>query len=169
MSPERAHETRQRIGLGDLVAGLLIAAFGGIYLWQVTVIPRGAAHSVVPPWGFPLFVGIGLSTLGLVLALKGGVLALRGQKRRHLPLEPIDWRPLLGVVGATILYTWLWTRLGFIAATILLIVCVARLFGSRAWLRNTIYAVLFTFVAYAIFALGIGIRLPAGDVFAPIL
>ncbi len=53
---------------------------------------------------------------------------------------------------------------GFTLASIVLFVCVARAFGSRALVRDAVIATVFALVAYFGFAKTLGINIGAGFV-----
>ena len=148
----------------DGVSGLLIAGLGAIYLAEGSKIAQGASHAVVPPWGFPLFVGCGLTATGLLIFILAVLKTARGHVSAHSESGPdsIDWPSAFSAIGILILYVGLFVALGFIASTTFMILAMARVFGSRSILRDTLYAIGFSVIAYAIFTYGIGVPLPAG-------
>jgi putative tricarboxylic transport membrane protein len=148
----------------DGVSGLLIAAVGAFYLVEGSKIAQGASHAVVPPWGFPLFVGCGLTATGLLISIFAILKAARGRISTDGESVPdrIDWPSTLAAMGILIGYVGLFVVLGFIVSTTLMILALARVFGSRSILRDALYAIGFSVIAYAIFTYGIGVPLPAG-------
>lgn len=145
----------------ELAAGALIAVFGIFYTAETANIGQGASHAVVPPWAFPLVVGLGLTAVGILLCLFAVLKAARSAATAT-EAQPIDWRAALSVMAVLILYALAFEPAGFLLATIVMIPLVAWIFGSRSLVRDLIYAVLFSTGFYTIFTYGIGVPLPAG-------
>jgi putative tricarboxylic transport membrane protein len=78
---------------------------------------------------------------------------------QHLPM---DWVSFAWVSGGIIAYGLLVERVGFIFASTVLFVCVARSFSSRRWAMNIVVGLLLAVVVFAIFNYGLGLSLPAG-------
>ena len=75
---------------------------------------------------------------------------------------PVDW-PALAWLGAGLaLNVALIGVLGFVLASTILFVCVARAFGSRRPARDAAIAILFSFVTYIGFDRVLGISIGAG-------
>ncbi|HYN63683.1 MAG TPA: tripartite tricarboxylate transporter TctB family protein, partial [Candidatus Limnocylindrales bacterium] len=75
--------------------------------------------------------------------------------------EP-DWMAFFVISAGVILHMVLIGWAGFIIASILLFVLVARGFGSRKPVRDLIIAVILAVTVYFLFTAGLGLNLPAG-------
>ena len=110
----------------------------------------------------PQFVGVGLILLGAGLlreALTGGFRGVDEEAEKHLPM---DWVSFAWVSGGIIVYGLLVERVGFIFASTVLYVLVARSFGSRRWVLNIAVGLRPRRLVFAIFNYGLGLTLPAG-------
>jgi putative tricarboxylic transport membrane protein len=146
---------------GVLAIGLAVLA-GSFYL------PTGGGYAQVGPGVVPRIVGVGLIFLGGLLlreALAGGFPGVDEEAEAKLPM---DWAAFGWVSAGIIGYGLLVERAGFIIASTLLFVLVARGFNSRRWLLNAVTGLVLAIVVFAIFNYGLGLTLPAG-VIAPLL
>ena len=149
------------VSVGILSIGVLIL-IGSFYL------PAGAGYAQVGPGVVPKFVGGGLILLGAALlreALTGGYRGVDEEAEKHLPM---DWVSFAWVSGGIILYGLLVETLGFVFASTILFVMVARSFGNRRWVLNIVVGVLLAAFVFAIFNYGLGLTLPPG-ILKPIL
>ena len=76
--------------------------------------------------------------------------------------KPIAWPAFAWVSAALIGYGLLVERAGFVLASTLLFVLVARGFDSRRWLLNALTGAVLAVLIFAIFNYGLGLTLPAG-------
>ena len=72
-------------------------------------------------------------------------------------------RNVLLVAAALTLNVLLFAPLGFIAASAVLFTCVSAAFGSRRFVLDAIIGIAFAAAIYVIFVHGLGLSLPAGD------
>jgi putative tricarboxylic transport membrane protein len=77
----------------------------------------------------------------------------------HLPM---DWNAFAWVTAGILLYGLLVERAGFLVASTLLFMAVARGFGSRRWFANAIIGVAVAAFIFAVFNYALGLQLPAG-------
>lgn len=146
---------------GVLAIGLAVLG-GSFYL------PTGGGYAQVGPGVVPRIVGIGLAILGALLlreAFTGGFPGVDEEAEARLPM---DWAAFGWVSAGIIAYGLLVERAGFIIASALLFVLVARGFRSRRWLLNAATGLVLAVIVFAIFNYGLGLTLPAG-VIAPLL
>ena len=153
---------RQPIHLGELFISLGLLELGSFVIYDTQSIPDPQSAGGVGPRFFPYIIGIGLTLCGAVLggqAISGGW--------RNVPLDQEghdrpDWLAFgiisTGIVLHMIVIGWA----GFIIASTLLFVLVARGFGSRRSVRDAIIAVVLAVVVYFVFTYGLGLKLPAG-------
>jgi putative tricarboxylic transport membrane protein len=146
---------------GVLAIGLAILA-GSFYL------PTGGGYAQVGPGVVPRIVGIGLVFLGGILLREAFTGGFEGVDEAAEAKLPMDWPAFAWVSAGIIGYGLLVEPAGFIIASTLLFVLVARGFDSRRWLLNVATGLVLAIVVFAIFNYGLGLTLPAG-VIAPLL
>ena len=146
---------------GVLAIGLAVLG-GSFYL------PTGGGYAQVGPGVVPRVVGVGLMLLGVILlreAFGGGFSGVDEEAEAKLPM---DWVAFAWVSAGIIGYGLLVEPAGFVIASTLLFVLVARGFNSRRWLLNAVTGLVLAIIVFAIFNYGLGLTLPAG-VLAPLL
>ncbi len=74
----------------------------------------------------------------------------------------MNWAAFAWITGGIILYGLLVERAGFLIASTLLFVLVARGFASRRWLLNAVIGLAVAAFIFAVFNYGLGLQLPAG-------
>jgi putative tricarboxylic transport membrane protein len=145
--------------VGELVIALGVIALAIVIYWQTRAMPVSPIYAQAGPTIAPKISAAGLGLLGLALlasALRGGWQP--DEERETAP----DLPALLWVLSGLVLNVLLIGVAGFTVASILLFVCVARGFGSRAFLRNTLIGAAFALIAYFGFAEALGINIGAG-------
>src|SRR3546814_4379917 len=120
-----AHLGEAGFGLGVMLFGMLVAVL-------TTNIPIGPAYSAVGPRVFPWRVSGALIVVGLMLLIE----SLRSTEPSDRP--EVAWRAT-GIVGLGLAAPLLlMTGAGFVVASTVLFVAVARAFGSRRPLLDTV-------------------------------
>jgi putative tricarboxylic transport membrane protein len=151
----------------DVVAGGAMFAFAVAYLAAAFAIPEPSFEAaVVGPKAVPIAIGVVLGVASLALALRG---YLRGEPEREgasgPPGEdapPQDLRKL-GVVALLLLaYILIFVPLGYTISTFLFMLATTMYLDRERWIRNLVYAVVFSAVVYSIFVYVFGVQLPAG-------
>jgi putative tricarboxylic transport membrane protein len=149
------------VSVGVLILGALVLAGA----WEL---PAGGGYAQVGPGVVPRIVGAGMLLLGAMLlreALTGGFRGVDEEAEIHLPM---DWAAFAWVTGGILVYGVLVERAGFLIASTLLFVAVARGFTSRRWLLNAAVGLLVAAFIFAVFNYALGLQLPAG-VLKPVL
>jgi hypothetical protein len=139
---------RHRVGT-DLLAGLLLAGFGGIGLWLGSGYALGTSARMGPGF-FPLLVSGALFAFGLATS----VVAILGDE----PLEG-NWalRPLVLVLAAVGIFALALRPLGLVVATMLL-VATSALGGRGSRLVETVLlAIGLAGFAVLLFVKGLGV------------
>jgi putative tricarboxylic transport membrane protein len=148
-----------RPALGETVIAVGVLALAAVIFWQTAIIPVSPIYAKVGPTVVPYITALGLAALGLLLlysALTGG-----WQPEEEKGVTP-DWQALAWVVGGLALNVLLITHAGFTIASVVLFVCIARGFGSKAILRDALIGAAFALIAYFGFAQTLGINIGAG-------
>jgi len=145
-----------------------VLAIGALILGGSFYLPTGGGYAQVGPGVVPRVVGVGLMLLGVVLlreAFAGGFSGVDEEAEAKLPM---DWVAFAWVSAGIIGYGLLVEPAGFVIASTLLFVLVARGFNSLRWLLNAVTGLVLAIIVFAIFNYGLGLTLPAG-VIAPLL
>ncbi len=151
-----------RVHPGELLLSVALIALGSGVILGTGGIAETQGYAQVGPRLFPYLIGAGLTLCGAVLAwhaLAGGW--------RNVPLDreghDAPDRTAFAIVSAGVLLHMLvigWA--GFIIASTLLFVLVARGFGSRRLARDALVAALLAVAVFIVFTLALGLGLPAG-------
>lgn len=154
MSPSRP-KGQIAVSLGVLILGALILAGA----WSL---PAGGGYAQVGPGVVPRIVGGVLLLLGAMLlreALTGGYRGVDEEAEVHLPM---DWKAFGWVTAGIIVYGLLVERAGFLIASTILFVAVARGFSSRRWRGNAAIGLAIAAFIFTVFNYGLGLQLPPG-------
>lgn len=147
---------------GQVAVSAGVLAIGACILWGSFYLPTGGGYAQVGPGVTPRVVGSILLVVGGFLmreAFTGGFRGVDEEAEVHLPM---DWVAFAWITGGIFAYGLLVERLGFIIASVILFVMVARSFGSRRWLLNAGVGVALASLIFAVFNYGLGLMLPAG-------
>jgi putative tricarboxylic transport membrane protein len=153
---------------GQVAVAAGVAAIGALILGGSFFLPTGGGYAQVGPGVVPRVVGAILVILGAVLLREAFTGGFRGVDEEAEAKLPMDWVAFAWVSGGIIAYGLLVEPAGFVIASTILFVMVARGFASRRWVLNAITGVILAAVVFAIFNYGLGLTLPAG-VLAPLL
>jgi len=151
---------RAPAGQAAVAAGVI--AIGGLILWGSFYLPTGGGYAQVGPGMVPRIVGSITLFLGAWLLRDAFTGGFRGIDEAEEASRPLSWPAFAWVTAGLIGYGLLVEHAGFILASTLLFVLVARGFNSRRWLLNAFTGVVLAFVIFAIFNYGLGLTLPAG-------
>jgi putative tricarboxylic transport membrane protein len=151
--------SRLRPAIGELIIAVGVVLLAAVILGQTAIIPVSPIYAKVGPTVVPYITALGLAGLGLSLlyaAMKGG-----WQPEEEKETVP-DRAALLWVVAGLALNVSLITYGGFTIASVVLFICVARGFGSKAILRDAGIGAAFALIAYFGFAQTLSINIGAG-------
>ena len=143
-----------------VAAGLL--ALGVLILVGSSDLAAGGGYAQVGPGVVPRVVGGAIILVGALLlreALTGG---FRGVDEEAEILLPMDWPAFAWITAGIIVYGLLVERAGFLIASTVLFVAVARGFASRRWALNAFVGFAVAAFIFAVFNYGLGLQLPAG-------
>jgi putative tricarboxylic transport membrane protein len=159
MMPPAEEYRRPSIAWPELGVALLFLAsaaalLSGLFEIKVPPIHRKSLPTVIP-----------MMVIGAVVLVSFGLLlkAIRGGWRSADDMgEKIDWPTLAWVIAGIVLGILLYRPGGFIVASVVMFMGVARGFGSRAILRDLVIAVILAVGVYYGFTTGLGLPLPQG-------
>ena len=149
-----------KIARGELAVALGVLALAALVGWRTAAIPFSPLYSQVGPTVIPWIVTAGLAVLGallLVKALTGGWVHESEDAEPPVNRVAMAWLALGLFLNVALIGT-----LGFIIASTLMFVCVARAFGSLAWPRDAGIALVLCLAAYLGFSRLLGISIGAG-------
>lgn len=136
----------------EIAAGVVFAAIGGAAAAIATAYAFGTITRMGP--GFvPICLGILLVVFGVGAAWQG----------RYLPSVTLDIapRPTLYVLGGILVWVLLVDRLGFVPATLALVLIAARAERDITFVQSLVLAGALTAGGYLIFIAGLGIPISA--------
>ena len=144
----------------DIISSLFWAAVGiGICCGGYNL---GLGNLQEPGGGFIFFwvgvIMIGLSLGILIQAARGK--AVQGELKGIW--AGIRWGKVVSVLAALFIYAYLFTPLGFIPATILLLIFLFKAVEPQRWSWAILGAVISTLAAYGVFRLWLQCQLPQG-------
>lgn len=151
---------RAPAGQAAVAAGVI--AIGGLILWGSFHLPTGGGYAQVGPGVVPRIVGSITLLLGAWLMREAFTGGFRGVDEAAEEAMPIEWPAFAWVTAGLVGYGLVIERAGFILASTLLFMLVARGFGSRRWLLNALTGVVLAALIFAVFNYGLGLTLPAG-------
>ena len=148
---------------GPRAWGLIMLAIAVAVLAATTAIRSQEGYAATGPRFAPLLVGILLAVLALLFLARTVVrpdvaLAERAARERDVT----EWPAPGAVVAALLAYALLMGPLGYIVATTLFFVAVARILGSRAPIRDLVAGFAIAVVLFVAFTQFLGVDLPAG-------
>jgi putative tricarboxylic transport membrane protein len=146
---------------GELLLALGIAALGLFFAVQTSAIEVSPSYARVGPRVFPWVVAGTLMALGLWLAREAWTGRWTSAEQDEHARD-IDWRAFLLIGVGLVAHMALIGRAGFVIASTVLFVCVARAFGSRQLARATAIGFILTLIVFVGFTYGLGLELPAG-------
>ena len=115
-----------------------------------------------PGSGF-MFFWVGVIMTGLSLAVLVKAIRMKpDQKGVGLLRGEVRWAKILSVLAALVLYAYVFTYLGFILSTVLLLLFLFKAVEPQKWSWAVMGAVISTLTAYGVFQLWLGSQLPRG-------
>ena len=146
-----------REGLAVLAAGLALGAYSLISFRRSAV----QTAWILSPWLFPMLLAVLAAALGA--ALLGGGCRETAESRDAARAKAWNERGALRVLAVMLMvaaYCALLPIIRFLPATALFLAGMMLFLGERRWLVIAAVAVAAPLLLYALFALGLGVRLP---------
>jgi len=144
----------------DIISSLLWAAMGIGICYGGYELGLGSLHD--PGGGF-IFFWVGVIMIGLSFS----ILAQAVRQKAIATEMTTAWagtslKKIVSVLAALFIYAYLLTPLGFIPATILLLLFLFKAVEPQRWSWAVLGAVVSTLVAYGVFQLWLKCQLPSG-------
>jgi hypothetical protein len=135
----------------DFVAGLMFIAVGIAAIVIASNYTLGSAARMGPGY-FPRI-------LGILMIVLGAVLALRSLKLQGTPIPGWKWRPVVVVLGSTIVFGLIVNYAGLVLSTILLIVMSSAASHEFRPKEAIISGVLLAALAVGVFVIGLKLQI----------
>ncbi len=133
----------------DFASGLMFMGIGAFFAIGAKAYPMGSAVRMGPAY-FPTVLGWMLFILGLIVFIRS--FFLHGE-----PLNRINWRPVIFVLGSVLAFSFLLEVIG-LALTSLILMLVSAIGGwDLRWKEQIINAVLLTALNVGLFYYGLGL------------
>jgi putative tricarboxylic transport membrane protein len=144
----------------DIISSLFWAAMGIGICWGGYELELG---SLQDPGGGFIFFWVGVIMIGLSCGIF--VRAVREKASAgevQVLWSEIAWKKIVSVLAVLFIYAYLLTPLGFIPATILLLIFLFKAVEPQRWSWAILGAVVSTLAAYGVFRLWLQCQLPPG-------
>jgi putative tricarboxylic transport membrane protein len=149
--------TGRSLRIGEAALGSGVLALGLFVAVETSLLKVAPTHATVGPRLFPFLVAAGLIVVGALVLRQ----ALFGHIAHERGFE-LDWVAVALVSAGLVAQLLLLESLGWVIATTLLFVAVARAFGSRRLLLDAAIGVVLASLAFGVFNYGLGLSLPTG-------
>ena len=150
------------VNVGEVLLSLVLVFIGSFVIYETRGIAETQGYSQVGPRLFPYIIGTGLTLCGAVLgwhAISGGWRDVPLDEGGHDAPDWMAWAIIsVGIVLHMVLIGWA----GFIIASTLMFVLIARGFGSKHAVRDLLVGLALAVAAYFLFTRALGLRLPPG-------
>lgn len=144
-----------------LINDLVWIGFSGAVCWGGLKLGFGSFHQ--PHAGFmPFLSGLVLGLLALADLISGLISHWQHEKEDRDIWANIHWGKLLLTLALLIIYTALFSFLGFVIATVLLLLFFFRAMEPRPWWVVAFSSVITTGLFYLGFKVGLDSQLPRG-------
>ncbi len=148
--------TGRNLRIGEAVLGGGVLALG-LFIAFETMRGTGSTNAVVGPALFPYLISAGLVIVGVLLLRE----AFAGHIAHAGGME-LDWIAVALVSAGLIIQMFLLETLGWIPASALLFMAVARAFGSRRLVIDAVFGIALAAASFVMFNYGLGLNLPGG-------
>jgi putative tricarboxylic transport membrane protein len=153
----------------DLAVAAAFMLAGLAIIWQAGLIKQGVMRDPVGPraafylCGAIMVLGGAVTVLRQWLALRAGLgIWTDTEGTADTEGHPAHFGRAAALAAVCIAYALLFQPLGYLLATPPFILVALAVMRQRRWGVNLVIAVLFTLVAYLVFAKALGVRMPHG-------
>jgi hypothetical protein len=138
----------------DFGAGIMYMVIGLFFAIIATRYNMGTAAKMGPGY-FPFYLGLLMVLLGLLVLVRS-----MGAKATIEAIPKFNWKIIIQITGAVVLYALLLPRMGFLVAVVVLVLVSASASKDFTWkgsLLNATFLVIFT---YSVFVVGLKLQFP---------
>jgi putative tricarboxylic transport membrane protein len=148
-----------RAAIGETIIGVGALVLAIVMFWQTLSIPVSPIYAKVGPTVVPMITAVALGILGVLLLIAAWQGGWQSEEEKEVTPDRVA---LLWVGAGLVLNVLLISSAGFTIASVILFVCVARGFGSKAIVRDAAIGAAFALIAYFGFAKTLGIDIGSG-------
>jgi putative tricarboxylic transport membrane protein len=148
--------TSTKRNIPELLLGFGIMALGVLLAYEAATIKVGPLYAKVGPGAFLWFSSALLLACGAVVAFKA---------LKNPPDTGNELRGPLTILAGLAASVFLFEPLGFIPTATVIFATTANGLGSNRVLRDIGIGIVVAVIAYVVFGLGLGLRLPVGNLF----
>jgi putative tricarboxylic transport membrane protein len=156
--------TARSLRIGEAVLGGAVLALGLFVAVETSMLKVASTHATVGPRLFPFLVAAGLVVVGALVLYQ----AVFGHVAHERGFE-LDWVAVALVSAGLVAQLLLLETVGWVLATTLLFVAVARAFGSRRLAVDAAIGIVLASLAFGVFNYGLGLSLPTGTLVESLL
>jgi ABC-type anion transport system duplicated permease subunit len=138
----------------DFGAGIMYMVIGLFFAIVATQYKMGTAAKMGPGY-FPFWLGVLMTLLGLLVLLK----SLRASAAIE-KIPKFNWRIILQITGAVVLYGLLLPRAGFLIAVVVLVFLAAGASKEFTWKGTALNAAFLVTFTYSVFVVGLKLQFP---------
>ncbi|MDP1990478.1 MAG: tripartite tricarboxylate transporter TctB family protein [Syntrophales bacterium] len=164
----------------NIIIGIILLISSVFYYFSTSDFPPATKTENLGPGFFPTILAVVLAFLAILLVLnsllargasgkeKDGAV-IQGAERLEedsFGAEQISYKFLFGTIGLSFLYVGLLSVLGYLISTPLFLIILIRLLGYEKWGNNVAASIGLTATLYLLFAIALGVNLPAGLFFS---
>jgi putative tricarboxylic transport membrane protein len=144
----------------DIISSLFWMAIGVGVCYGGYDVELGTLHD--PGSGF-IFFWVGTIMVGLSLFIFIRAMREKGKAGEMKILwSQVKWQKNIYVLAALFLYAYVFSYLGFILSTVLLLIFLFKAVEPQRWSVATLGAILSVLTSYVVFQLWLGAQLPKG-------
>lgn len=152
--------TRSIANRGELFVSLGLIALGTYMLVDIHAVESTTqGYDQLGPKLFPMLIGIALIVFGATLGWQSASGGWRNMPADDEGRDKPDWIAFTVIAGGLLLHMAVIGAIGFVLASVLLFMLVARGFGSRQWRRDLISGICVALAAYYLFTAALGLHL----------
>ncbi|MBR2287126.1 MAG: tripartite tricarboxylate transporter TctB family protein [Clostridia bacterium] len=154
---------KERLKQRGVQDGLVVTALGIAFLIYSIVQFQGVAHKVnwmMSPFLFPIIIAAVAILLGVGMIREAAYAAPEAKREDNGRRALVKVRDALVVIVLAIAYDAALRYIGFLAATAIYLALMTLFLGERKWYVIVLVAVISPLALYAIFKLGLNVRLP---------
>ena len=138
---------------------IFILGLGIVYGIGAAAFPSEGGYAGIGPNFVPILIAVALGVTGAILLWQVATGGLRNFTD-ELAGVTANYRGGLWLTTGVLLHALLITHIGFVLASTLLFVCVARGFGSKRWWLDAIYGTALVLPVFWLFTMVLDVSLP---------
>ena len=144
----------------DIISSLFWAGMG---IWICCGSYKLGLGTLHDPGGGFMFFWVGVIMIGLSLAILIRAIREKAVKGEMKAIWlGISWKKMISVLVALFIYAYLFTILGFILSTVLLLIFLFKAVEPQKWSWAILGAIVSTLAAYGVFRIWLQCQLPQG-------